>query len=73
MELTPRAVRRLCETALRRVFPGLSTGRRGDHDRRDAGQAGELTGSSRAWEFGDDQPIDTAATVRRALLRQARS
>ena len=73
LELTPRAVRRLGETALRRVFPGLSTGRRGDHDRRDAGQAGELTGSSRAWEFGDEQPIDTAATVRRALLRQARS
>jgi uncharacterized protein with von Willebrand factor type A (vWA) domain len=72
LELTPRAVRRLGETALRRVFPGLSTGRRGDHDRRDAGQAGELTGSSRAWEFGDEQPIDTAATVRRALLRQAR-
>jgi len=73
LDLTPRAVRRLGETALRRVFPGLSTGRRGDHDRRDAGQAGELTGSSRAWEFGDEQPIDTAATVRKALLRQART
>ncbi len=71
--LTPRAIRRLGETALRRVFPGLSTGRRGDHDRRDAGQAGELTGSSRPWEFGDEQPIDTAATVRKALLRQART
>ena len=73
LELTPRAVRRLGETALRRVFPGLNTGRRGDHDRRDAGQAGELTGSSRSWEFGDEQPIDTAATVRKALLRQART
>ena len=73
LELTPRAVRRLGETALRRVFPGLSTGRRGDHDRHDAGQAGELTGSTRAWEFGDEQPIDTAATVRKALLRQART
>ena len=28
LELTPRAVRRLGETALRRVFPGFSTGRR---------------------------------------------
>ncbi len=73
LELTPRAVRRLGETALRRVFPGLSTGRRGDHDRHDAGQAGELTGSTRAWEFGDEQPIDTAATIRKALLRQART
>src|ERR1700759_5688540 len=73
LELTPRAVRRLGETALRRVFPGLTTGRRGDHDRRDAGQAGELTGATRAWEFGDEQPIDTSATIRKALLRQART
>jgi uncharacterized protein with von Willebrand factor type A (vWA) domain len=73
LELTPRAVRRLGETALRRVFPDVTGGRRGDHDRRDAGQAGELTGTTRAWEFGDEQPIDTAATVRNALLRQART
>jgi uncharacterized protein with von Willebrand factor type A (vWA) domain len=72
LELTPRAVRRLGETALRRVFGDISANRPGDHDRRDAGQAGELTGSTRAWEFGDEQPIDTAATVRKALLRQAR-
>ncbi|HLH58307.1 MAG TPA: hypothetical protein VKV33_04060 [Streptosporangiaceae bacterium] len=73
LELTPRAVRRLGETALRRVFPDVTGGRRGDHDRRDAGQAGELTGTTRAWEFGDEQPIDTSATVRNALLRQART
>jgi len=72
LELTPRAVRRLGETALRRVFSDVSANRPGDHDRRDAGQAGDLTGSTRAWEFGDEQPIDTAATVRKALLRQAR-
>jgi uncharacterized protein with von Willebrand factor type A (vWA) domain len=71
LELTPRAVRRLGETALRRVFADISTSRRGDHDLRDAGQAGELTGSTRAWEFGDEQPIEVAATVRKALLRQA--
>jgi uncharacterized protein with von Willebrand factor type A (vWA) domain len=72
LELTPRAVRRLGETALRRVFGDISANRPGDHDRHDAGQAGDLTGSTRAWEFGDEQPIDTAATVRKALLRQAR-
>jgi uncharacterized protein with von Willebrand factor type A (vWA) domain len=71
LELTPRAVRRLGDTALRRVFADVTTGRRGDHDQRDAGQAGELTGSTRAWEFGDEQPIEVAATVRKALLRQA--
>jgi uncharacterized protein with von Willebrand factor type A (vWA) domain len=70
MELTPKAVRRLGDTALRRVFQGLEDGfRSGDHDRRDAGQAGDLTGATRDWEFGDEQPIDVPATVRSALLR----
>lgn len=69
LELTPKAVRRLGDTALRRVFAGLTGGLRdGDHDRPDAGQAGDLTGSTRDWEFGDEQPIDVSATVRKALL-----
>jgi len=70
LELTPKAVRRLGDTALRQVFAGLENSMRsGDHDRRDAGQAGDLTGSTREWEFGDEQPIDVPATVRSALLR----
>jgi uncharacterized protein with von Willebrand factor type A (vWA) domain len=72
LELTPKAVRRLGETALRRVFAHLSEGSHGDHDQRDAGQAGEYTGSTRPWRFGDEQAIDTAATVRNALLRGGR-
>ncbi|HEY2551824.1 MAG TPA: hypothetical protein VGI64_14735 [Streptosporangiaceae bacterium] len=69
LELTPKAVRRIGETALRRVFAQLAEGSHGDHDQRDAGQAGEYTGSTRPWHFGDEQAIDTAATVRNALLR----
>ena len=69
LELTPKAVRRLGETALRRVFADLPEGGHGDHDQHDAGQAGEYTGSTRRWHFGDEQAIDTAATVRNALLR----
>ena len=69
LELTPKAVRRLGDTALRKVFAKLADGGHGDHDQHDVGQAGELTGSSRSWRFGDEQPIDTAATVRNALLR----
>ena len=73
LELTPKAVRRIGDTALREIFREIRTGRGdGDHDRPDAGQAGELTGTTRAWEFGDEQPIDTPATVRNALLRSAR-
>ncbi|WP_184968112.1 hypothetical protein [Nonomuraea endophytica] len=63
LELTPKAVRRLGETALRRVFASLDAGRRGDHDQHDAGSAGELTGSSRPWRFGDEQPIDVVRTL----------
>ncbi|WP_067822147.1 vWA domain-containing protein [Actinomadura kijaniata] len=71
LELTPKAVRRLGETALRRVFSQLAAGRQGDHDQRDAGQAGELTGSSRPWRFGDEQPLDVVRTVGNAITRSA--
>ncbi|TDE27344.1 hypothetical protein [Actinomadura sp. 6K520] len=71
LELTPKAVRRLGETALRRVFAQLTTGRQGDHDQRDAGQAGELTGASREWRFGDEQPLDVVRTVSNAIRRSA--
>jgi uncharacterized protein with von Willebrand factor type A (vWA) domain len=72
LELTPKAVRRLGETALRRVFADLPEGGYGDHEQNDAGQAGELTGATRAWQFGDEQAIDTPATIRNALLRDPR-
>ncbi|HEX9552180.1 MAG TPA: hypothetical protein VF983_03170, partial [Streptosporangiaceae bacterium] len=42
LELTPKAVRRLGDTALRKVFAKLAEGGYGDHDQRDVGQAGEL-------------------------------
>ncbi|MFC4050323.1 hypothetical protein ACFOY4_11555 [Actinomadura syzygii] len=71
LELTPKAVRRLGETALRRVFAQLTTGRQGDHEQRDAGQAGELTGASREWRFGDEQPLDVVRTVSNAIRRSA--
>ena len=69
LELTAKAVRRLGATALRRVFASLSSSTRGDHDVPNAGSAGELTGSSRAWRFGDEQPLDVVRTVSNAILR----
>ena len=77
LELTPKAVRRLGETALRRVFAELPEGGSGDHDQHDAGQAGEHTGSTRPWTFGDEQAIDAAghgpqrAAARRPARRRA--
>ncbi len=69
LELSPRAVRRVGATALRKVFSRLEAGGRGGHDVRDAGAAGETTGASRAWQFGDEQPLDVVRTVRNAVLR----
>jgi uncharacterized protein with von Willebrand factor type A (vWA) domain len=71
LELSPKAVRRLGATALRRVFAKLESTGRGEHDVADAGAAGELTGSSREWQFGDEQPLDVVRTVRNAVLRTA--
>jgi uncharacterized protein with von Willebrand factor type A (vWA) domain len=71
LELSPKAVRRLGATALRRVFAKLTATGRGEHDVADAGAAGELTGSSREWRFGDEQPLDVVRTVKNAVLRTA--
>ncbi|MDQ6937725.1 MAG: VWA domain-containing protein [Actinomycetota bacterium] len=71
LTLTPRALRRLGNAALRRVFDDLQTRGRGTHELRDAGPSGEATGGTRAWEFGDEQPFDVARTVRNAVLRTA--
>jgi uncharacterized protein with von Willebrand factor type A (vWA) domain len=71
MTLTPKALRRLGQSALRTVFAQLSSRGRGDHDVRDAGAAGELTGSSREWRFGDEQPLDVVRTLGNAVRRSA--
>src|SRR5215216_1489948 len=69
LRLTPRAVRRLGQTALRRVFAQLAANGQGDHDDHRTGAADEPTGLSRAWVFGDELPIDAPRTVGNALRR----
>ena len=70
IELTAKAIRRIGQTALRRVFASLETGARGDHDVHDAGAAGELTGTTREWRFGDEQPLDVVKTVSNSVRRR---
>ena len=72
LELTPRAVRRIGATALRRVFAQFDARGRGAHDVADAGATGELTGASRPWRFGDEQPLDVVRTVRNAVVHSRR-
>jgi uncharacterized protein with von Willebrand factor type A (vWA) domain len=67
--LTPRGMRRVGETALARIFARIHARSRGDHDTRDAGAAGDPTGATRLWQFGDEQPFDVVRTVRNAVLR----
>ena len=69
LRLTPRAVRRLGQTALRRVFAQLDGSGRGDHDEHQTGAADEPTGLTRPWVFGDELPIDAPRTVSNALRR----
>jgi uncharacterized protein with von Willebrand factor type A (vWA) domain len=71
LTLSPKALRRLGRTALAKVFSDLGGKKRGDHDLRDAGAAGDLIGSSRRWQFGDEQPLDVVRTIGNAVRRRA--
>ena len=53
------------------MFAHLREGRRGEHDIADAGAAGEFTGASRGWEFGDEQPLDVVRSLSNAVRRRA--
>ena len=68
--LSPKAMRQLGQAALRDVAQQLS-GRHGERETRRSGAAGELTGATRAWEFGDTEPWNVTRTVTNAVLRRA--
>ncbi|MCV7043119.1 VWA domain-containing protein [Mycobacterium frederiksbergense] len=70
--LSPKAMRQLGQTALRDVAQQLS-GRHGERETRRAGAAGELTGATRPWAFGDTEPWNVTRTITNAVLRQAGS
>ncbi|WP_410657785.1 vWA domain-containing protein [Amycolatopsis sp. lyj-112] len=68
LRLSPKALRRLGETALADVVNALR-GKAGQRETESAGAAGEPTGASRPWRFGDMQPWDVSRTVRNSVLR----
>lgn len=71
VRLTPKAIRRIGLAALQKIFRSLTVSSgRGEHDLHAAGAMGEVTGTTRPWTFGDEQPIDVVATVRNAIRRQ---
>jgi uncharacterized protein with von Willebrand factor type A (vWA) domain len=70
MSLSAKAVRRLGQTALRRVLESARSSRGGAHDQTRAGAAGEPDGGWRPWEFGDTQALDPVRTIQQALVRR---
>lgn len=70
--LSPKAMRQLGQAALRDVARQLS-GRHGERETRRAGAAGELTGATRPWQFGDTEPWNVTRTITNAVLRRAGS
>ncbi|WP_378144744.1 VWA domain-containing protein [Cnuibacter sp. UC19_7] len=72
LKLSPRAMRQLGRSILRDVATRMS-GRQGQRDTRNAGASGELSGATRAWEFGDTQPWDIPRTVLNGVRRRLRT
>ncbi len=70
LRLSPKAMRQLGKALLRDVANRLS-GRQGQRDLRTAGAAGERSGATREWAFGDTEPWDVPRTVINAALRRA--
>lgn len=68
LRLSPRAMRRLGQSLVQDAARQL-TGRQGRRETRVAGASGELTGSSRSWQFGDTEPWDVTRTMTNAIQR----
>ncbi|MGB5952464.1 MAG: VWA domain-containing protein [Ornithinimicrobium sp.] len=72
LKLSPKAMRQLGKSLLKDVA-GRMSGRTGARDLRRAGAAGERSGATREWEFGDTEPWDITRTVLNAHTRSAAS
>ncbi|MSZ77070.1 MAG: VWA domain-containing protein, partial [Actinobacteria bacterium] len=68
LKLSPKAMRQLGKALLRDVAQRMS-GRQGQRDMNKAGAAGERSGATREWAFGDTEPWDVTRTVTNAVLR----
>ncbi len=69
LELTPKAVRRIAQSALREVFSQLKKDRLGPHEVYVRGDGGERTGETKTYEYGDPFDIDLQRTVFNGVLR----
>jgi len=70
LQLSPKALRRLGESALSDVVDRIGA-RRGERETRRSGAAGEATGATRPWAFGDTEAWDVPRTLLNAQLRRS--
>lgn len=68
-ELTPRAIRRIGQKALRDIFSQLRRDRFGKHQVDHRGRGGERTDDTKQYEFGDPFLVDLEQTLMNALER----
>jgi uncharacterized protein with von Willebrand factor type A (vWA) domain len=70
LRLTPKAMRQLGKALLRDVAERMS-GRQGNRELQRAGAAGDLSGATREWAFGDTEPWHVPRTMLNGVLRRA--
>lgn len=70
LKLTPKAMRQLGKALLKDVANRMS-GRQGNRDIRQSGAAGEPSGATREWAFGDTEAWDVTRTITNAITRAA--
>jgi uncharacterized protein with von Willebrand factor type A (vWA) domain len=70
LSLSPKALRRLGESALRDIADRLGA-RRGERETHRSGAAGDATGATRPWAFGDTEAWSVPRTLLNAQLRRA--
>src|SRR5580765_6843248 len=68
LKLSPKAMRQLGKALLKDVATRMS-GRQGQRDVRQSGAAGEMSGATREWQFGDTEPWDVTRTITNAVRR----
>ncbi len=69
-ELTPRAIRKIGQKALRDIFSQLKKDRVGRHETDHRGTGGDRTDDTKRYEFGDPFLLDLNKTVMNAVERQ---
>jgi uncharacterized protein with von Willebrand factor type A (vWA) domain len=69
-ELTPRAIRKIGQKALRDIFAQLKRDRIGRHETDHRGGGGDRTDDTKPYEFGDPFLLDLKGTVMNAVERQ---